>query len=1649
MGVKSGNRAAAPRTMRVTTWRFMRVRRRAVEPAILRRNLTRRLLSGVGIAALLTGASLALLPAPARADTSWTGAADGDWNNAANWSNGLPVNTSGTTKIEGPVAATVDGIGVTDSGRTNIGGSTQDGSLIVEGGGTLNVGVFELFGYNGFSGTATIRGAGSGITASSDTFVGAYTGIGHIFIEDGGTLTTPYSTYMSQYNGSLGTVTVTGSGSTWNSGSTIRLGGSEGNYDATGILTIADEGHVNIGSGNSDLQVANSAGSTGTLNIGAAEGDAAVAAGTLNAASVAFGAGDGTVVFNHTETDYIFSPSISGNGEVRQLAGTTILTGANSWTGGTTISGGMLAGNTASLVGDILNNATLAFDQSADGSFSGAVSGTGSLVKLGNGVLTLTGTNSYGGGTTVSAGTLRAGNATAFVAGTAYTVNGGTLDFNDFSRTIAALSGTGGTVDLGSATLTVDQSVNTVFAGAIGGSGGLVKSGAGTLSLTGASVWTGNTSVDAGTLGIVGGGTVSNTTGYIGNYATGTGEVTVSGAGSTWTNSAQLRIGDSGNGTLDITGGGVVFNTTSYVGLNVGGTGEVTVSGAGSTWTNSADLNVGFYDTGTLDITDGGAVSNTTAYIGRYAGGTGDVTVDGADSIWTNSGNLYIGNYGTGTLGITGGGTVSNASQVYIGRESAGTGEVTVDGADSTWTNSSYLIVGDRGTGTLGITGGGTVSNTEGNIGFIAGGTGDVTVDGADSTWTNSSELFVGRFGTGTLGITGGGAVSNTAGYIGFSASGIGEVTVTGADSIWTNSNSLDVGRSGSGTLGITGGGAVSSTTAYIGRYAGGTGGVTVNGADSTWTNSGQLRVGDAGTGTLDIAGGGAVSATIGYIGLEAGSTGDVTVSGADSTLTNSGTLAVGFYGAGTLDITDGGTVSNTEAYIGQAASAAGEVTVDGADSTWTNSGELTVGRYGTGTLGITGGGTVEVGGGAGTVRIADQAGSTGTLNIGAASGDAAVAAGTLDAASVVFGAGTGTLVFNHMDSDYLFAAGISGAGEVLVENGEMVLTAAATHTGGTTISGGTLQLGNGGATGSVSGGIVNDGTLVIDRSNAFTWAGVMSGAGDFRQAGAGATTLTGDSSAFAGATFVDAGALIVNGLLGGTLDVGAGLLGGSGTVGTTALGAGAIFAPGNSIGTLNVAGDLLFGSLSIYEVELDDGGNTPGVNNDFIDVAGALTIDSGASVSVRPENGTDDGSTYTPGLVYTILSAANGITGAFDAVTASFAFLTPSLDYDANNVYLTLNIVADFQDVAQTPNQQGVANTVQTFGPGNTLYDGLLGLTEDQARSAFNSLSGEAHASASTAPLPGMQQIRQQILDRLARIFGGGFGGFGSAAAKQAPAAGDAPAPGHAVWGQLFGSWGKTDGNAVSAAIDRDSYGFIGGADREIAPGVHAGVALGYSRSTWDVSARSSSGDSDNFHIAGYAGTTLGAVDLKGVVSYAYGRADTDRTVIVGVLTNELSASYATHTFQAGIEAGYDLDMGPVVLTPFAGLVGVHVETEGFTETGGPAALTFASTGNTTGVTTLGLRARHQAGSVGMTGAAAWRHAFGDVEPTSRAAFASSPAATFAVRGAPLVRDALAVEGGFEARIDRAATLSFGYSGEYSSDTRDHALMAELRVEF
>ena len=94
-------------------------------------------------------------------------------------------------------------------------------------------------------------------------------------------------------------------------------------------------------------------------------------------------------------------------------------------------------------------------------------------------------------------------------------------------------------------------------------------------------------------------------------------------------------------------------------------------------------------------------------------------------------------------------------------------------------------------------------------------------------------------------------------------------------------------------------------------------------------------------------------------------------------------------------------------------------MTVTGAGSTWSNSSGVNIGNSGTGTLTVADGGTVTSGG---PLTVAVSAGSTGTLNIGAGAGGPAVAPGTLNAASVAFGAGTGTLNFNHTSTNYVFA---------------------------------------------------------------------------------------------------------------------------------------------------------------------------------------------------------------------------------------------------------------------------------------------------------------------------------------------------------------------------------------------------------------------------------------------------------------------------------------------------------------------------------------------------------------------------------------------------------------------------------------------------
>jgi outer membrane autotransporter protein len=280
---------------------------------------------------------------------------------------------------------------------------------------------------------------------------------------------------------------------------------------------------------------------------------------------------------------------------------------------------------------------------------------------------------------------------------------------------------------------------------------------------------------------------------------------------------------------------------------------------------------------------------------------------------------------------------------------------------------------------------------------------------------------------------------------------------IRGAGAIAQN---LAVGQSGTGMLTILAGGTLTNSFGAVGNLTGSTGTVTVTDPGSSWTNVGSVVVGGLGAGTLTIQNDGTMSSGGGSVGLSAGSTGAVTVTGPGSSWTNgvSNGLNIGSFGAGTLTITSGGRVINitlVAANIGNGAGSQGTVRVAGTGSSWSNRFGVNIGNFGTGTLTIAEGGVV-----AGPVVIAANAAAIGTLNIGAGAGNPAAAPGTLTAPSIAFGAGTGTINFNHTSTDYVFAPAIGGNGTVNVLAGTTIFTGTNSYSGATNVTAGTLRAG-------------------------------------------------------------------------------------------------------------------------------------------------------------------------------------------------------------------------------------------------------------------------------------------------------------------------------------------------------------------------------------------------------------------------------------------------------------------------------------------------------------------------------------------------------------------------------------------------------------
>ncbi|ECS2631330.1 fibronectin-binding autotransporter adhesin ShdA, partial [Salmonella enterica subsp. enterica] len=242
-------------------------------------------------------------------------------------------------------------------------------------------------------------------------------------------------------------------------------------------------------------------------------GGTLISDGTLVASNVeALGSGD--VTDNATlelNTGGTFDNAISGSGKVEKSGDDALtLSGANTYTGGTLISDGTLvASNVEALgTGDVTDNAVLELNTGGD--FDNAISGSGQVEKSGDGTLTLSGSNTYTGGTTINDGTLIATSVDALGSGDV--TDDAVLELN-----------TGGD-----------------FINNIGGTGRVEKSGDETLTLSGSNSYTGGTTISDGTL------VASNV------ESLGTGDVT---------NNATLELNTGGDFTNNIGGSGQVVKS--------------------------------------------------------------------------------------------------------------------------------------------------------------------------------------------------------------------------------------------------------------------------------------------------------------------------------------------------------------------------------------------------------------------------------------------------------------------------------------------------------------------------------------------------------------------------------------------------------------------------------------------------------------------------------------------------------------------------------------------------------------------------------------------------------------------------------------------------------------------------------------------------------------------------------------------------------------------------------------------------------------------------------------------------------------------------------------------------------------------------------
>ena len=1484
-------------------------------------------------------------------------------------------------------------------------------------------------------------------------------------------------------------------------GSTATIGTA---LVGTAGLEKADAGTLRLSANNTysgDTVV-----SGGTLQIG--DGGST---GTLGSGAVRVDAG-GVLVFNRSNT-YDVSNTITGAGALAQSGtGTTVLTGAASHTGGTTISGGTLqigsGGTAGSIVGNVSNDGTLAFNRSDGVTFGGVIAGAGAVAQVGTGTTVLTGNSTYTGGTTISGGTLQVGNggATGNIVGNV--TDNGMLAFN--------------------------RSDDLTFGGVIAGSGRVVKDGAGALTLTGDSTYTGGTTISGGTLQIGSGGTTGSIVGNVSNDGTlafnrsddltfggvmaGAGALAQSGTGTTVLTGAASHTGGTtiSRGTLQIGSGGtagsivgnvsndgtLAFNRSDDVtfGGVIAGAGAVAQVGTGTTVLIGNSMYTGgtTISGGTLQIgsggTAGGIVGNVSndgtlgfnrsddVTFGGVIAGSGRVVKDGVGALTLTGSHTYTGvtSVNAGTL-LVNGALASVAVNVATGATLGGTGTiggaVTVGpgGAIAPGVSASMLTVGALNlspTSVLNYELGAAGSRD----GIVV--NGDLGLDGV----LNVTD--VGGFGLGTYRMMNYGGVLTDGGlafgvmpegYAYEIQNGSGQVNmiVLAASSL----NTIYWDGSGPGANGVVNGGS-GVWAARTAKWTDATGR-----ANAAW--AGQLAVFQGPAGVV------MVEDTVTFTGMQFKTDGYVVAGGVLRTNTQgtqmrvdsgaTGTIAATITGSGGLVKQDGGrlvlTGSNT--YTGDTEIAGGTLSISADQNLGASAGLLTLsgGTLQT-TADLTSGRAMQVTSGGGTL---ESVGSTTFRYAGAIDGEGSVTkagAGTLlltgantyRGGTVIDGGllrigdcGTsgsltgdvvngGVMAFSRSDTS-TFGGSISGTGAVIKEcTGTQVVTGVNSYTGGTMVRGGTLR----GNAASLQGDILtlDRATLLFDQGADAVFHGTLFGAGTVTKTDRGTLQLTGEHP-FQGLMTVDAGTLALDGSVGGRVNVASGAtLDATGSIGgaLTVAGTLRVASPASGgFGTLTVGGDVSLAAGARYGMMVGADGS-----GSLLLVAGDASL-AGATIAIDPQVGAYGRVTHYP-----VLYTTGGLTPTA-AVTSTVATLEPWLTHNAPGLFLTvLNIDLPLAPFATTANGASLARVfdrLRPLRPGATgdlaaVARELTALDDPGLATALDAVSGEIHASASQlAALDGeaaADLIRGQLAARPARR-----GPEGAVTTSAAP------------WGGRRRWWARWNGQRADFGAgtvhgaDARLQGLAVGVDGVLADRWLVGGGGAYSTGDLRLEGLPSSSDFTAPRAFGYVGYTPGwwaahvgagvartAYDTKRAFSFtARTPAEFGATRIFGGIEREATSRSSGQTREFWGEGRLNLAMGSWTFNPSTGLRYARYGRGAWSERGA-GTLSFAAPHQEvrSAQADAGVGVTREGGRLRPFASTSYRRELTDRRTAATLQLGDQQAGLFEIDGLLLARDSVTGRAGMTFETERL-DLSLVYEGRRAPGQTRHTF--QLAFEF